>query len=220
MTETQVKIEATEGESGETLIKIEAPVPASLVNISLDLQPGAVILLGANSVVKDCQFSLARKAKLIIGAEADLSGASFSVSRKNARLEIGKFSEFNKDSRVFCDKSILIGDFALVSSGVFITDSEGHSPNAEDREREAIAKRQNKELDGKNVRSVSLIIESHCFLGMDSRILPPSDKDEHKMVVARATKLGTNAVLNTSIYEPGSTWVGLPARQTASNFPR
>ena len=68
-----------------------------------------------------------------IAEKAHLQGRYF--VRRNGQLEVGRYATIGAGTEVHCEESVRIGDYALISYGVMIFDTNSHSLNWKDRRR-------------------------------------------------------------------------------------
>lgn len=117
-------------------------------------------------------------------------GIILQVRFPHSQIIIGENTQIMNGCELFSTSSINIGKDVLLGAGVKILDSDFHELNP--------GKRLN------SGPSIPIILQSNCWIGIDSLILKGTEIGENSVV-------GAKSLVNSSL-EPNSVYGGLPAR--------
>lgn len=114
---------------------------------------------------------------------------------ENATLRIGNHVGISS-SAITCHYRIIIGDYVMLGGNTAIYDTNFHSIDAEDRK--------DIEIDKKNTRKASVIIEDYVFVGAHSTIMKG-------VIIGHHSIIGACSVVTKDI-PPYQIWAGNPAQ--------
>lgn len=118
--------------------------------------------------------------------------AYFEARGKDARIEIGMRTFFNNGAVLIADRgSILIGKDCLIGPGFFVTDSDFHGLELENR------------TNG-NYQCMDVIIGDDVFIGNDVKVLKG-------VTIGRGAVIGSGSIVLSSVPE-NTVFAGVPAK--------
>lgn len=146
---------------------------------------------------------LAGSCVLDIGEKAIIRG-SLSLQKKGARLSISDHVFIGANSTIVATERVSVGSHVLVSHDCYITDTAGHSLNADER-RNDIPNR------WKGFKDWSVVESDEIIIGDDAWIGP-------KVMILKGVKIGSGAVIAagsvvTSDVPAFSLYGGIPAKE-------
>jgi acetyltransferase-like isoleucine patch superfamily enzyme len=149
--------------------------------------------------------------QITIGDHCHIMGEILALN-SSARCVIGHHSSLGRDSRIWTQESVTIGNFVLIAHLVDIHDNNSHSLDWNDRREDArnVFER-NQALDTTKVASAPIIIEDDVWIGAKSTIM----KGVH---IGRGAVVAAASVVLNDV--PAFTLVaGNPAREIRSLEP-
>lgn len=138
-----------------------------------------------------------------IGNYSQIRG-ELEVSREYAQIKIGDYSYVGPGTKIYCSKSIFIGNRVLISHNVNIYDNNSHPLNAKDRHDDFKFIFENGYQNDIDIKAKEIIIEDDVWIGFNCIIL-------------KGVKIGANAIIGagtiiTENIPAGAVVVGNPAR--------
>lgn len=164
-------------------------------------------------LLKSCMFRFDGKTKknpVTIGDDS-MIGCIFIFESDNGKIEIGKNTFINGDTKLISRSKIKIGNNVTIAWGCTIYDHNSHSLDYKERQKDI--QRQNEDYrNGRNfieskhwdvVKSKPITIEDNVWIGFDSVILSG-------VTIGEGAIVGAKSVIRTDI-EPWTVVAGNPA---------
>lgn len=153
-----------------------------------------VILIGKNTVLKNCIFDLTDEGTFIsIGDNCKLSNLNITTRRKNSIVVIGNDTTWESGAALNPHSKIIsVGSDCMLSSSVVLRTGDGHSIfDAKTKERI------NNDMD--------VIVGNHVWLGNSTRI-------NKGVVVGSGSVVGQMSIVSKDV-EENSIYAGIPAKK-------
>ena len=119
-----------------SLADIDVANSARINNSEINVGPYAKLTVKSRAIIDECHIHVNTGGIVEIGNNVRLKGITLRVRRPNARFKIGNKSIINDRSLIINDRSIEIGNYVLIARNVFITDSQVHCVDWEERREE------------------------------------------------------------------------------------
>ena len=143
--------------------------------------------------------------QIVIGDHCHILGEILAINPV-ARCVIGHHCSLGRDSRIWAQQSVTIGNFVLISHLVDIHDNNSHSLDWRDRREDALnVFERNRGLDTTKVDSAPIVIDDDVWIGAKSTIL----KGVH---IGRGAVIAAASVVTADV-PPFTLVAGNPARE-------
>ena len=163
-------------------------------------------VIGAATRLFDTSHLVApRRDQIAIGDYCHIMGEILVIAPE-ARCTIGHHCSLGRDSRIWCQESITIGNYVLIAHMVDIHDNNSHSLDWRDRREDAMNVFERvRGLDVTKVPSAPIVIEDDVWIGAKSTILKG-------VRIGRGAVVAAGSVVTTNV-EPFTLVGGNPARE-------
>jgi maltose O-acetyltransferase len=126
------------------------------------------------------------------------------VSSGKGVISLGEFTNIREGCKIFCSKSVTIGDYVIFADNVIISDTNHHPVHPSDRIKMIKSGWSSDFWKWKHAESSPIIIGSNVWLGQYSRVLKGVEIGENSIV-------GSNSIVTKNV-PPNCIVAGNPAK--------